>query len=349
MRNLHLMRYFLAAAIALLVPGALRAQDDDATNLNHLSLSARAGFNITSRFKNLGTLTLTPSARLTPDGNPYNYDNGYVYTDVSGNAGGQTWNWGYDTAGQVSMANSTISMTRSTPSVNSESPNGVNSGDLNWGWELNYDRELGSSGNWHFGVEGAINYTTVSFKDNSSFGGLVSQITDVYGYTPGTTPPTAPYQGTFNGAGFLIGSTPISSSSSIVGNSVVMGQREFDSDIWGLRIGPYVEYSLTDNLDISLSGGLAAGLLVNSTSWNEVILVSGNSAATSVGSGNNTATVWGGYVSANLAWQFTKHWTVEGGVQFQDLGVYDQNVGSRQVELDLSKSLFVKLGVGCKF
>jgi hypothetical protein len=344
MRNLQLIRYVLAAGLALLAPTSLVAQQDDTASLNHLSLSARAGFNITGRFKDLGNVTLT-SPRVAPDG--FHYTNGYVLTDISGNMGGQTWNWGYSNATQIS--GNTILMSTLEPDVNAESPNGLNSGDISWGWELTYDRELGSSGNWHYGVEGAINYTTVSFNDSSTFSGLVNQVTDAFAFTPGTTPPTAPYQGTFNGPGFLIGSTPSSSTSTVVGNSVITGHRQFDSDIWGVRLGPYVEYSLTDKLDISLSAGLAAGLLVNSASWNETIFISGNQAGTSVGSGDSTGTVWGGYVSANVAWEFTSHWTVEGGVQFQDLGKYQQDVGSRAVELDLSKSLFVKLGVGCRF
>ena len=120
MNNQHFIRLTLAALVALLVPATLWAQPDDATNLNHFSFSARAGFNITGRFKNLGALTLTPSTRLTPNGDPYNYDNGYVLTDVSGNAGGQTWYWGYDGPGQIS--GNTILMSRSTPNPTQNRP-----------------------------------------------------------------------------------------------------------------------------------------------------------------------------------------------------------------------------------
>ena len=349
MNNQTFIRFILSAAVAVLIPATVFADDDDtSTNLNHFRVSARAGFNITGRFKNLGTLTLPPCARTTPDGTPYNYNNGYVLTDISGNAGGQTWNWGYDGPGQIS--GNSILMSRSAPGADAASGD-LSGDDANLGFELTYDRELGHSGNWHYGVEGAVNYTRVSFNDSSSFMGNLVQTVDAYGFTPGTTPPATPpaYQGTFNGPGFLLNSTPSSSSSSVVGNTVVTGQRQFSSDIWGTRVGPYVEYPLTKNLDVSLSAGLAAAVLVNSASWNETIFVTGNPAATSVGSGNSTGFVWGGYVSANVSWQFYKAWRAEGGVQFQDLGTYSHDVGSRAVELDLSKSIFVTLGVGCKF
>ena len=75
----------------------------------------------------------------------------------------------------------------------------------------------------------------------------------------------------------------------------------------------------------------------NSASWNEVILVNNNQAAISAGSGNNTGVVWGGYANANISWRFFRGWSAEGGIQFQDLGVYQHDVGTREVELDLSK------------
>jgi len=349
MKHQHFNCFILVTAFALLLPAAAFASDEDSTNfMNHLSFSARVGFNINARFKNLGSLTLLPGTRTTPDGTAYNYNNGYVLTDVSGNAGGQTWNWGYDSSSQISGNN--ILMNRTTPATGSASPDGFGGADPGLGWELNYNRQLGTYDKWRFGVEAAINYMRVSFNDHSSFSANASQTTDVYPYTTGTTPPVAPYQGTFNGPGFLLGSTPISSTTTIVpGGATVVGQREFGSDVWGARLGPYVEYPLTERLDISLSAGLAAALLNNSASWNETVYIGGTAAATSSGSGNNTGFVWGGYVSADVSWQLSKRWSVEGGVQYQNLGVYDHDVGTREVELDLSKSLFVLLSVGYKF
>jgi len=50
--------------------------------------------------------------RRTPNGDAYNYNNGYVLTDISGNAGNQTWYWGYDNSSQVNFANNTIAFDR---------------------------------------------------------------------------------------------------------------------------------------------------------------------------------------------------------------------------------------------
>src|SRR4051794_10423858 len=77
-------------------------QRTETNQLNRFSFDARFGFNITARFKNLGRLSSIPNTRTTPDSDRYNYDDGYVLTDVSGNYGGQTWYWGYDKPSQIS-------------------------------------------------------------------------------------------------------------------------------------------------------------------------------------------------------------------------------------------------------
>src|SRR5438445_13864621 len=92
------------------------AQEDEP---NRLYLSARLGFKISAHFSAPSTLPLPIAAsRKTPQGDTYNYDDGYVLTDSSGNFGGQTWYWGYDnSARQVSGNN--IVMSRSSISGSS--------------------------------------------------------------------------------------------------------------------------------------------------------------------------------------------------------------------------------------
>jgi hypothetical protein len=81
------------------------------------------------------------------------YDDGYVYVDVTGNAGGATWNWGYQSASQV-------------------------------------------PGN------GMIVFHKCSMNNNA-----VVQLTDSYSLN-GLAPPAPPYQGTFEGPGFIIPDAP---------------------------------------------------------------------------------------------------------------------------------------------
>ncbi len=102
-------------AAALLVTAAVRAEDPVtiSTNgpsivANRLSLSARFGFNISGKFKGIGNGLFTvpaPNPRRTLDGDAYNYDDGYVLTDSSGNFGGETRYWGYDDSASQILGN----------------------------------------------------------------------------------------------------------------------------------------------------------------------------------------------------------------------------------------------------
>ena len=65
----------------------LSISTNDTILANRLSLSARFGFNISGRFKDIGNRLFTvpaPNPRRTLDGDPYNYDDGYMLTDTSG-------------------------------------------------------------------------------------------------------------------------------------------------------------------------------------------------------------------------------------------------------------------------
>jgi len=99
----------------------------------------------------------------------------------------------------------------------------------------------------------------------------------------------------------------------------------------------------------TLHAGLALAVLDSDSSWAETVTLPGIGSASGSGQGSATDVQWGGYVSANLAWQFSQRWNLTGGVQYQNLGVYRHTFGGRGVEVDLSKSIFVTIGLGYNF
>ena len=336
----------LAFALALFT--AFGASAHDTNQLNRFSLNARIGFNITARFKDLGRLTLVPSTRLTPNGDVRNYDDGYVLRDISDNYGGETWYWGHDNDSQVS--GDTILMSRSTPLRGGSSPFGVDEDDAQLGAELAYNRELFRHQNQRYGLELAVNYMNIGFDDDSSFRAATRKTTDAYPFHNGTTPPLAPYEGTFGGPGFVLGDTPVSSvTRRVAGGATVSGQREFDANVWGFRLGPYADFPMGTNWNFSLSAGLAVGLVDASAKWNERIYINNNLVARSRGEGDDFGVLWGGYVSGKISYRINDQWRLEGGAQFQALGKYDERIDGRRVELDLGKAVFVTAGLSYSF
>ncbi len=356
--NYKPQRWTVPVTGALLFATAVSAEQDLQTYLdstNRVTLSLRFGLNITGKFKgiggNLNSLGMPGNGRRTAHGDAYNYDDGYVLTDISGNVGKQSWYWGYDSSSQVNSGANTIAFDRNTAiglpgeNVNNDSPY--------VGGELAYDYQIGIKENWHhlrYGLEAAVNFMPISFNSGGLYNATLSRLTDTYGYTPGTTPPSAPYQGSYQGNGFLINSQPISSVTTLVPGATFLAQQHFDANLWGFRLGPYIEYPFTEKLSLHLSGGLAVGLLDGEANWKESLVVPGVSGATTTtGGGSDTSLLWGYYIGLDAAYQINDRWGVEVGVQFQDLGTYDHNFGGRQLELDLSKSLFIQAGISYSF
>jgi hypothetical protein len=349
MKTTHVLWLTLATAAALLSQPAAGA---DTTNC--LSLSARIGFNVSARFKGLDNnlaLPLPVATRTTPRGDAYNYADGYVLTDISGNAGGQTWYWGYDNSSrQISGNNILLSRTTGVgqPSTTTAEDN------PQWGGEM-MDRFLfRSERGFNYGLEAAINYTRLSMSDNSPLLANLNRLTYPFAFTPGTTPPAAtpaaPYQGSYEGPGFVISDTPGAPfPTTVPGGAVVVGSRELQADLWGVRLGPCLEVPLSQQFDLSVSAGLAAAVPDVQVSWNEAALVNGAAGARLSGSGSGSTLMVGWYAGANLAWQISEKWSAIAGVQFQDVGTYNHSFGGRDVELNLSSSIFVTLGIGYSF
>jgi len=343
-KQLHLI---LVIGAVTMFTARLRAEQDVT---NRLNVSARFGFNVSARFRGVGSFGAgapsQPSPRFTPGGDRYNYDDGYVLRDSSGNEGGQTWYWGYDSGSQISgnsilLNRTTTRTTAAATSTDDAAPTP--------GAELTFSRQLGVQGRVRYGFEAAVNYLSLSFEDRSSASASTTRTTDAYGFTPGTTPPAGPYQGSYAGPGFVISDTPFSSSTTTTPGDSVVGKRSFEADLWGFRLGPYVEIPLGTNWDVTLSGGLAVGILDGSGSWSDSIATGQGGTLTRSGQSGEVGMLWGGYAAANLSYRISKHWSAEGGVQFQCLSSYEHDLGGRKVTMDLNQTLFVTFGATYNF
>lgn len=346
---------------ALLLATAVSAEQDMQTYLdstNRVTLSLRLGFNITGKFRGVGS-TFAPGAplagtRLTPHGDKYNYDDGYVLADKSGSKDGLTWYWGYDNASQVNASGANSIDFHRTDAVGL--PGGRSYDDQPYlGAELAYDYQLGKNDDRHlfYGIEAAVNYTSISFGGNGTFNLALSSVTDTYGYTPGTTPPSAslPYQGSFQGPGFVL-NTAHTTQTTPLGTASFLVQQNFDGNLFGFRLGPYIDYMPSPKWNVHLSGGLALGVMQASASWKETVTLAGGglgSGSTISGHGDDVSPLAGFYIGVDGEYKFNDRWSAQLGVQFQDIGTYSHDFGGRVAEVDLSKSIFVNVGISYSF
>ena len=317
-------------------------QQTDPTLLNRIALSLRLGLNIGARFSGIG---------LPPGGAANGYYDGYVVTasppNTSPNPNYTTY-WGYDSASQLlgSPGNYTGVAFHSAAAVGGATSASSGGSDVYPGFEFSYDRQLLERKDWHdmrFGCEAAVNYMRISMSDSSAFGVNVTETDYNFPIAIPQPPPFndggAPGQPALQVPG--TGLAPVAGS--------VLAQDSLDADLWGFRLGPYAELPLTKKLYLRASGGLAFGLLDSSVSWKEKFAPTGGPVQSISGGGSDFSVLCGGYISVDADYRFNPKWDVEAAVQFQDLGTYSHNFGSRSAELDLSQSVYLEVGVSYSF
>jgi hypothetical protein len=315
------------------------------------------GLNITVDFKKLGGLAAIGNPGPATGITNRTYDNGsYNKPDISGSSDGYTWYWGYENANQL-QGNSIVMESSSSPN------NGVSPGHQNdpqHGLELAYSRQLYRDNKYRFGLEAAFGWTTLDIADDQAVHTTVNRILDSYAVPGGVNVvPTAPYNGTFEGPGALLTATPVRNTTIIPRDALVTGKRTLDSNIYTLRLGPYVEMPVYKKLSFTLGGGLTLLLGDTDFSYHEQVklLDTGEITPTRSSSGSQTDFLVGGYVEGTLSYALTREMGVFTGVQYQAAGqsvtdthkVNGQAVTQKESVLDLGQSIMVVFGVSYSF
>ncbi len=339
-----------AADSAAITP--LRLEKKSESSPNRFQLGYRMAFNISASFQNVGTFPARSNPN--PHDNPAhpgfsirNYDDGYVGEDTTHDMHGSyqgTWYWGYDHSSQVQG---------DTLVMHSSSSTGASSGDrgesLQHGIELTYTRELSRHEKWRLGLEGAFNFTPVCIKDSSRLASVYNRVSDVYQLNGVIPPSTLPYNGSFGGAGAVIGDSPTRSQS--IAPEPITGSRSLEADLFGFRVGPYLELPLGKNVSLDLNAGLAVVIARSDFGYNQLVSTPDSGTFRQIGSSSASGVMVGGYAGARISVQFAKDWSAFGGAQFQDVGTYQHRslASGQSAKLDLSQSVFVSFGVSRSF
>ena len=318
--------------------------------LNRVGISYRGGFNISGKFKNLGGYTLMNNPGPASAGAEHFYDDGYNRVDSNGNAGNKTTFWGYANGGQ--HQGQTIVMSSSSSAANGSSKE--RDDDPQHGAEITYNRQLGTMGKTKWGIEGGFGFTDVTIQDRATLFGTAMKVSDAYtipdSFPPIIVPP-APYSGPFNGNGTapVLGDLPSRTITGIPNGTTVVGSRNFDADVYGLRVGPYLEIPLSKRFALSLSGGLALLSVSSDFEYKETVSIAGLPSQTRKGKGSRSEILPGGYFGGNLLFDLTERLNLSLGAQFQSNSTYTHKVNGKEAQLDLGRAVFVSAGVGFKF
>ena len=344
-------RIILCGLLTLLAanPFALSGADSP-DSPNRLTFGARFGVNFKADFRNSAPANPgPPPVNLGPiaAGADHTYDDGYVLVDSSGNAGGLTWNWGYQKAAQV--VGDTMQFHSAQSSL--PSPSAINNvtGDPQYGAELTYQRVIGSipalsSAQW--GLEVAFGGTDLDVRDNRTGTRPATVTTDTFQLN-GVIPPGPGYNGSFAGPGPLLGDTP---TRTIVADVTTLTTRQkLSGQLYSLRLGPFAEWKLTSRLSLAASVGLTLAPSSVEYNFSETTTLPGGATFGAVGRSSKTQLLYGAYVSGTLNYDFGKHWGVYVGAQFQSLTDLEQSIGSRTARLNQGVTVYGTVGLGWRF
>ena len=338
--------YLTLGAILTGVAGAA-ATDGSMWKKNRISVSFKAVFNIDAEFVDPGsTFALSDPGPDTGSAEDRTYDNGYNLVDSTGNNHGGTigtWYWGFSDMSQVSSDNLVLQSTSSTASGRT-----TETDEPYLGFEMTYNRELGVKGRVHYGVEGAFGFFNVWIRDTDPVPGETTVVTDTFslnGYVP-----TAPVQNPDTFGPIIQSSVSLSDNRQVstTAGTGIAGSRTVDANVYGFRLGPYMDIDLGKDWYLTFSGGLAFAAIDSDFSLSEsVSLPSGD--ALRAGDDGSTDWVVGGYVSGSVGYKLSQNIALFAGAQYEALGDIQENIEGKEMILHMGGAVAGVAGVSVSF
>jgi hypothetical protein len=325
--------------------------------VHRVGLNYRMGLNITADFKKLGGLAATSNPDLHTDpafsnNSVRTYDQGgYVGVDITGNNHGPgfentTWYFGYNDPGANQV--DTLVLTSASSPANAVSKDHTDG--PHHGFEVTYSRELFQRGRWYFGAEAALGYTRLSVKDSRRLTATVNRITDTFIVPDGVTLPPPGYQGTYEGPGAVIEAEPGRQTTVVTSSqNTIIGERELEANIFGLRLGPYAELPLNEKFSFIFSGGLYLAVGQSRFSFYETVTVDGTGTEYHSGSHSQLDFLFGGYVGGTVSYALTEDIALLVGAQLQSAGRSVNRAKGKESILNMSESLVVSIGASYSF
>lgn len=299
-------------------------------------------------FSGLGTFENTFTAQPIGGGVDYNYDDGYVHVDSSGNLGGETWNWSYDESGQYNTAGDgsiaySLSNSLADASVRED-------GSLEHGFEAYAYYDMGAASipalkergaTW--GFRGGLHYARVEMGDGSTLDSRVETLTDRFSLG-GNIAPQAPFTGSFFGPGPLIADSPFDRSLSSGGQALVTGSRELDVHLTTFNFGTFLEIPVTKGFHLTLEGGASAAIASGSYDFVSETTITGVGTQRSSGSESDTSILPGLYLGMSAIYQINESWGIQAAGRFQYMDDFQVEANGSRAELSFDSAFVMSLG-----
>lgn len=283
----------------------------------------------------------------------YEYDNGFVRIDGSGNAGGSTTNWSYlsgDQYNPAGLGTLDFDLSRSLGNASVDDDQSMSPG-IELFWELEMGRvpkmALGDRvPRW--GFKATLQYVNLSVENCDSLFSDLGRFTDSFPLN-GVIPPLAPFTGSAEGPNALLGGSPTRSESFLAKGAMVTGNRDFDADLFGVGLGAYLEYPVSDRFFLSAEVGVSLTLVSADYSFDSTTTIQGVGTQFQSGSSSDTSVLPGLFIGLKAQYDFSPQWAIYSSAKYQYLEDFEISAADTKAELSLNQSAIVSVGALFRF
>jgi hypothetical protein len=343
---------FLSASACPAVAG--QSAEADAITLDPAPSRWRFGagyaplLGLKAEFSGLGMFNSAFNARPTGGGLDYDYDDGFVHLDSSGNIGDQTWNWGYDSDSQFDPSGGgsiSYTISNSLTDAGARESRKAESGVECFGY-----LDMGAVGipmlkdkGACWGFRGGVHYSHIEIGNQAVLTSGITTMTDRFNLG-GTIPPLAPFSGSFEGPGPLISDMP-ARSSAIGGQAVVAGSRDLDVYLTTLSFGAYLAIPVCRSFAVTLEGGVNAGIASGSYDFQSTTTIKDLGSRQSSGNDSGTRMLPGLYMGLSGIYQINESWAIQAAGRYQYMDNFDLEANGSEAILSFDSAFIVSLGV----
>ncbi|MBX3742520.1 MAG: hypothetical protein KF712_16155 [Akkermansiaceae bacterium] len=304
-------------------------------------------FNLKASFSGLGGL---PAARPfpLPGAAVREYDDGFVRPDISGSAT-TTTNWSYQNASQYDPAGGgslTFSITDVPGTASTRETD-----DALAAFEMFASRDMGTfqlggqAVSW--GLIARMNYANIGIRSGSTLALDGRRMTDTFQLN-GVVPPLAPYTGSFNGPGPLLGTTPVQDTLLVPDGATVSGFRELEANLFAFSAGPWISFTPFEKFHFQLEAGVTLAVIDGDYRQRSTTAF-GGATATSTARGGDRDVLPGFYAGGTASYDFNSQWSGFAGLRYQYLDAFELNAGGSRASLSFSQSFIGVIGVRFRF
>ena len=302
--------------------------------------------NVESDFSGLGSFGSAFAPQPLGGGQDYEYEDGFVRVDVTGNAGGLTGYWGYDNASQYDAINETVSFNLTSGLSNGRAGE---TEEASPGIELFAYYDMGRIADFNgkpvtWGFKGGLHYANISTGGSGTLTTDVVRVTDTYDASGILLFPPPGYEGTFAGAGPLIGGSPTRTETILAGGGTIASDLDLEVDLFTFAAGPYVQFPVTENFSVSAEAGLSETIAHGDYEFDTLTSITGLPDQASSGDEDRTVILPGLYAGVSAIWQLSEHFGIHGSARYQYIDQFSVDANGSDASLSFDGAAIISLG-----